>query len=121
MNSVINGLYLPTQETGQDGRRLYRKSGECGDQALCIEHVEDCWEVTDKSHNDSGVCCAYVLGDCALEDCCSRPWRVYDGENHVDQPSVKVFTGDEANSMVSGHSTLALICGPFLPYILSLV
>jgi ribosomal protein S14 len=90
VNSVINGLYLPTQETGQDGRVLYRKSGECGEEALYIEHDDDNWWVIDKLN----VYCAQVEGCCALEGCRSRVWKVSDGEDFVDQPSVQMVTGE---------------------------
>ncbi len=103
VNSVINGLYLPTQETGRDGRRLYRKSGESGDQALCIEHDDDNWWVLDKL----GASRAHVEGSCALEDCRSRIWKVSDGEDFVDQPSVQMVTEKEAKSQASGCSVLA--------------
>ena len=56
--SVINGLYSPTQETGQDGRVLYRKSDECGDEALCIEHFEGRWCVKNQSDKGSVACFA---------------------------------------------------------------
>ena len=114
---------MPTQEKGQDGRVLYRKSGESGDQALCIEHdFEDCWEVKDELDIGRDVCPrAFVRGGCALEECCSRLWSVYDGKYHVDQPGVKVVTGDEAKSMASSHSTLAPQCSPSLPSISSRV
>jgi hypothetical protein len=125
VNSVINGLYLPTEETGQDGRRLYRKSGESGEPALCIEHDDEgCWVV--KNESDIGSSAkgprAYVRGGCALEECCSRLWSVCNnGKYHIDQPGVKVVTGDEAKSMASSHSTLAPQCNPSLPSILSRV
>ena len=123
VNSVINGLYSPTQETGQDGRILYRKSGESGDKALCIGHDDGkCWEVKDALDIGRDVCPrAFVRGGCALEECCSRLWCVYDGKDHVDQPGVKVVTGDEAKSMASSHSTLAPQCSPSLTSMLSRV
>ena len=107
VNSVINGLYLPTQETGQDGRTIYRKSGECGDEALCIEHFEGRWRVKNQSDRGSGMCFAYVEGCCALEGCRSRIWKVSDGKHFVDQPSAKLVTGEEAKSQASGRSVLA--------------
>ncbi len=102
-HSVVNGLYSPTQETGQDGRVLYRKSGECGDELWCIKHDDDNWWVIDKL----GAGRAYVEGCCALEGCRSRVWKVSDGEDFVDQPSVKMVTGEEAKSQASGRSVLA--------------
>ena len=96
VNSAINGLYLPTQETGQDGRVLYRKSGECGDEALCIEHFEGRWRVKNQSDRGSGMCCAYVEGGCALEDCRCRIWKVVEGRDFVDQSSVQMVAVVEA-------------------------
>jgi hypothetical protein len=104
VNSVINGLYLPTQETGQDGRVLYRKSG---DEALCIEHFDGRWCVKNQSDRGSVACFAHVEGGCALEDCRSRTWKVSDGEGFVDQRSLQMVTGEEAKSQASGGSVLA--------------
>jgi hypothetical protein len=92
-HSVVNGLYSPTQETGQDGRVVYRKSDECGDEALCIEHFEGRWCVKNQSDRGSVACFAHVEGCCALEDCRSRIWKVVDGEGFVDQRSVQMVTG----------------------------
>ena len=102
-HSVVNGLYSPTQEKGQDGRVLYRKSGESGDEALCIEHDDDNWWVVDKLN----VYCAQVEGGCALEGCRSRTWKVVDGDDFVNEPSVRMATGEEARSQASGRSVLA--------------
>ena len=102
-HSVVNGLYSPTHEKGQDGRVLYRKSDECGDEALYIEHDDDNWRVIDKLN----VYCAQVEGGCALEDCRSLIWKVSDGDDFVDQPSVQMVTGEEAKSQASGRSVLA--------------
>ena len=107
VNFVINGLYSPTQEKAQDGRVLYRKSDECGDEALCIEHFEGRWCVKNQSDRGSVACFAHVEGCCALEDCRSRIWKVSDGEGFVDQPSAKLVTGEEAKSQASGRSVLA--------------
>ena len=103
VNSVINGLYLPTQETGQDGRVLYRKSGKGGNEAMCIEHDDDNWWVIDRL----GASRAQVEGGCALEDCRSRIWKVSDGDDFVDQLSVQMVTGEEAKSQASGRSALS--------------
>jgi hypothetical protein len=107
-HSVVNGLYSPTQETGQDGRVLYRKSDESGDQALCIEHFEGRWRVKNESDRGSGACRAYVEGGCALEECRSRTWKVVDGELFVQMPSVRMVTGSKAKSQASGFCVLAL-------------
>ena len=108
VNYVINGLYSSTQEKGQDGRTLYRKSGECGDEALCIEHFGGRWRVKNQSDRGSVACFAYVEGGCALEDCRSRTWKVSDGKDFVDQPSVQIVTEEEAKSQASGRSVLAI-------------
>ncbi len=107
VHSVINGLYSPTKETGQDGRILYRRSGERGDEALCIEHFEGLWRVKNESKRGSGACRAFVEGGCALEDCRSRTWKVVDGEFFVDEPSVRMSTGEAARSQASGCSVIA--------------
>ena len=107
VNSAINGLYLPTQETGQDGRVLYRKSGECGDEALCIEHFEGEWQVIDERDRGVDNCHAHVEGGCALEGCRSCVWKVSDGKRFVDQPSVQMVTGGEAKFQASGRSALS--------------
>ena len=109
VNSVINGLYLPTPETGQDGRRLYRKSGESGDQALCIEHFEGEWQIKAESHRFSGIHVASVEGGCVLEDCLESKWRVYNSAGKLKvQDDVKMMTEEEANAKVSDHDTLTL-------------
>ena len=108
VHSVINGLYSPTQETGQDGRILYRRSGERGDEALCIEHFEGRWRVKNESDRGSGACRAYVEGGCVLEDCRSRTWNVdWNGSFFFAEPSVRMATGEEARSQASGRSVLA--------------
>jgi hypothetical protein len=55
--------------------------------------------VSDKGKD---ACKAYVAGGCALEDCASRVWRVWNGIGFDDQPSVKMATGREAERQVSG-------------------
>ena len=101
---VINGLYSPTQETGQDGRTLYRMCGAHGEQVLCIEYFEGRWQVKNQSDRGSSACLAYVYsiysiveGGCALEDCCSRTWKVVDGDDFVDGPSVRMVTVTDAD------------------------
>ena len=104
-HSVINGLYSPTQATGQDGRTVYLKSGESGKKALCIEHFGGQWQVKNQSDRGSGACCAYAEGDCALEDCRSREWRVHNSKNiFATQTNVKLLTEEEHKA--SGHSNL---------------
>jgi hypothetical protein len=109
-NHVIDGLYSPTEETGQDGRVVYRKSGEIGDEALCIEHFEGRWCVKNQSDRGSVACFAHVEGWCALEDCrpqksVSRTWKVSDGKHFFEQNSVVIIVkGRKSKSQASGPS-----------------
>ncbi len=103
VNFVINGLYSPTQEKGQDGRIIYRKIGEPGDEVLCIEHDDDNWWVID----ELGASRAHVEGCCALEECRSRLWKVRDGDDFVHQPNAKLVTEQEAALQASGRNVLA--------------
>ena len=86
---------------------LYRKSGESGPEALCIKHYNLQWQVKAESDLGTGLFVASVQGDCALEDCRSRTWKVSDGEGFVDEPSAKLVTEVEAKSQASGRSVLA--------------
>ncbi len=100
-----NGLYSPSQETGHDGRILYMHRGDLHD--FCIEHFEGQWQVKNEMDRGSGVCCAFVQGNCALEDCCSRGWHVVYGDEIVSQPDVKIVTGQQAKSKASSNIILA--------------
>ncbi len=107
VNSAINGLYSPTEETGQDGRILYRKSDEFEFdlEEYYIEHYEEEWRV----YCDDQLL-SIVRGGCALEDCRSRKWKVFNGQEFVHQPSVKIVIGQRAKSMASGNCILAPEC-----------
>ncbi len=109
--AAINGYYAPTQEKGFDGRVVLSKRG---DTSQCIEHFGGKWQVKPVSSKGKDACTAYVAGDCALQDCASRVWKVNDGAAHNEQPSVKMATGSEAERQVScgcmrahGHDTPA--------------
>ena len=121
VNFVINGLYSPTEETGQDGRVLYRKNG---DGALCIEHFEGRWCVKNQSDRGSVTCFAYVEGGCALEDCRPqksflRTWKVSDGKHFFEQTSVVIIVkGRKSQSQASGSSDPASEHTVLLPSIL---
>ena len=98
----INGFYTVTEEKSCDGRVVLSKRG---DASMCIEHFAGRWQVKEVSGKGTNVCMASVQGGCALEDCTSRVWKVDDGipENPlVEQPSVKMATGSEAERQVSG-------------------
>ena len=106
-NSVINGLYSPTHEKGQDGRVLYRKSDEFDlDDELCIDHFGGEWRVTNKWGREDGACLAFCKGGCALEKCRSRVWKAFDGEDFVGQPSVQMVTEGEVKSRASGRAVI---------------
>jgi hypothetical protein len=100
VHSVINGLYSPTQETGQDGRIVYRK---IADAAWCIEHYDGEWQVKAESDRCSGSHVASVEGGCALEDCRESHWSVYNSKKKFKVQNVKISTEEEAKSQVSGH------------------
>ena len=51
---------------------------------------------------------AYVAGGCAPEACASRRWKLFDGEDVVDAPGVKIV----AEAEVSSH--LPLCCALFM-------
>jgi hypothetical protein len=102
-SAVINGFYTVTEEKSSDGRVVLSKRG---DASMCIEHFAGKWrikQVSDKGHN---ACMASVQGGCALEDCTSSVWRVDNGKEWENQPSVKMATGSEAERQVSGGCIL---------------
>ena len=95
----INGFYTVTEEKSCDGRVVLSKRG---DASMCIEHFAGQWQVKPVSRKGTNVFMASVQGGCALEDCTSRVWSVYNGKEWEDQPSVKMATGSEAERQVSG-------------------
>ena len=100
--AFINGFYGVTEEKSLDGRLVLSKRG---DPSVCIEHHGGVWGVKPVSSKGKSAGFAYVAGGCALEDCTSRVWRVYDGvPEHplIEQPSVKMVTGRESERQVSG-------------------
>ena len=94
----INGPYDPTSETS-GGYTVYSKRG---DASMCIEHYGGLWQVKTVSSKGKPVWFAHIAGGCALEACASRVWKVQDGENWVDQPSMKIVAGPDAEREVSG-------------------
>jgi hypothetical protein len=97
--AAINGPYDRTGEIS-GGYAVYSKRG---DPSMCIEHRGGKWEVKSVSSKGTSACKAYVAGGCALEDCTSRVWKVWNGTvSFDDQPSVKMATGREAERQVSG-------------------
>ena len=98
-SAAINGFYTVTEEKSCDGRVVLSKRG---DASMCIEHFAGKWQVKDVSGKGKRACMASVQGGCALEDCTSRVWMVYNGKEDEDQLSVKMATGSEAERQVSG-------------------
>ena len=98
-SALINGFYTVTEEKSSDGRVVLSKRGDAN---MCIEHFTGKWQVKYVSSKGTSACMAGVQGGCALEDCTSRVWRVYNGKEFEDQPSVKMATGSEAERQVSG-------------------
>jgi hypothetical protein len=96
----VNGFFEPTQEKGLDGRVLYAKRG---DASTCLEHYEGDWEVKPVDRKGKNGCTGRVEGNCALEDCTSRRWKVAnDGQTFREAPSVKLVAGAEAERQVRG-------------------
>jgi hypothetical protein len=125
----INGHYVPTQETGLDGRILYLKS-DC--LHVCIEHRtktncsgvrsftqagDSVWQVKYVWSKGTDQCFAGVEGGCALEACVSRIWRVGMSNEFHEQPNVNMRTGAAARRAVTGplSNTFALNFHPLLP------
>ena len=97
-------MYSPTEERGEDGRIIYRKSG---DASMCIEQRGGRWQVKPVSSKGTDACFASVPGGCALEACslrvwALRVWEMFNGYMWLDQHSVKMVTGAEAERAVSG-------------------
>jgi hypothetical protein len=94
----INGPYKRIS-VSKGGYAVY---GKCGDASMCIEHIGGTWQVKSVYRKGRMECFAYVTGGCALEACTSRVWIVVDGNAWVDQASVKIATGPDAERQVSG-------------------
>jgi hypothetical protein len=67
-----NGLYRRTSEMN-DYRVLYVKEGDDG---WWLEHCRGQWQLKQKEHKGKDLSWAKVVGECALEACGSRVWRV---------------------------------------------
>ncbi len=119
----INGHYVPTQETGLDGRILYLKSDfevnydEEGifddrdssvDHAkgfMCIEHRSGDWEVKHVSQRGTALCFACFKNGLSLETCTSRLWRAVrivgpDQMELHDDRNIKLVSGEKAMKAV---------------------
>jgi tetratricopeptide (TPR) repeat protein len=98
----INGFFIPVREKNERGERIsYIK---WGDDSMCIEHLSGMWQVKnvkDQPNSGEATFFAHVIGDCALEDCVTRVWRVWGGNEFTDQPCVTMLTGAEAKQKIS--------------------
>ncbi len=102
--AAINGYFAPMQEKGLDGRFVLSKRG---DASMCIEHFRGKWQVKPVSNKGTAGCWASVAGDCALQDCASRVWKVLGRKTLDQQQSVKMVSGSEAERQVFGGCTRA--------------
>jgi hypothetical protein len=105
--SKINGMFVPAQEKGLDGRVIYFKDG---DASVLMEHFRGQWQVKAASEKGKNHCYALVSGGCAPEACTSRQkkqWKELDGDGDLLDARVKVATGAEAEQKVSGCSPRA--------------
>jgi len=100
-SAAVNGPFDCTSERS-GGYAVYMKRG---DGSMCIEHRGGQWQVKSVSGKGTNSAIAHVTGSCALEACSSRVWKVRNGNSFVDQPSVKLATGADAEREVSGCCT----------------
>ena len=133
----INGHYVPTQETGLDGRILYLKSDfdVNGDEEssidgrdasvdhakglMCIEHRSGDWEVKHVSQRGTAMCYACFENGSSLETCTSRLWRAVGivGRDQLelrDDRKIKLVTGEKAMKKVrcpNFKSSIAIAVG----------
>jgi hypothetical protein len=98
--AAINGLYMPIRAKKGYVRTVYNK---IGDDSICIEYLRgpNAWEVKNVSDKGKDICVAFVKGDCALEACHASVWKVKDAGKFVEQGSVQMATGAEAEAAVS--------------------
>lgn len=88
-SKCVNGTYEPTSER-HEGRVRYRM---IGDEGKWIEHNDGDWCVKPAASKGENKGWAWVKGDCALEACASRTWRVFDQngtKQTVEESSVKL-------------------------------
>jgi hypothetical protein len=112
----VNGCFDSTQETGADGRVLYRKRG---DASVCMEHFEGKWSIKSEAEIDTSNCWAYVKGGCALEDCTSRQWTLSDGTGKgvwTNPPLMKVMTEAEAKAATNAKAAAESKASPEIEY-----
>jgi hypothetical protein len=105
--SKINGMFVPGQEKGLDGRVIYFKDG---DASVLMEHFRGQWQIKAASEKGKNYRYAFVSGGCAPEACTSRQkkqWKELDVCGTMQHSPVKVATGAEAEQKVSDCSLRA--------------
>ena len=125
----INGHYVPTQETGLDGRILYLKSDfdmtydeesffdgrdasvDHSKGLMCIEHRSGNWEVKHVSQRGTALCFACFKNGLSLETCTSRLWRAV-WIDQMDQIDQMEWRDDRKIKLVSGEKAMKAVRCP---------
>ena len=125
----INGHYVPTQETGLDGRILYLKSDfdmtydeesffdgrdasvDHAKGLMCIEHRSGDWEVKHVSQRGTALCYACFKNGLSLETCTSRLWRAV-WIDQMDQIDQMEWRDDRNMKLVSGEKAMKAVRCP---------
>ena len=94
----VNGLFDPSKERGKDGRVIYVKRS---DGSMIIEHRAGSWHMKPPDFKGLEACLAFVPGGRSLEMCLPHAWHVHDGKLWVEQASVRMVKGAEAERWVS--------------------
>ncbi len=108
-SKCVNGAYEPTSEK-HEGRVRYRM---IGDEDKWIEHMNGDWCVKNTASKGENRGFAWVTGDCALEACASRTWRVFDQngtKQNVEESSVTLSHDQVAVILLAqmNHETILL-------------
>jgi hypothetical protein len=127
--ALINGHYVPTQETGLDGRILYLKSDfdmnydeesffdgrdasvDHAKGLMCIEHRSGDWEVKHVSQRGTALCYACFKNGSSLETCTSRLWRAV-WIDQMDQIDQMEWRDDRNIKLVSGEKAMKAVKCP---------
>ena len=97
-HSELNGLFEATSER-HDGRVRYMK---CGYPKWILEHDGHNWNFKAAANagktNQTNL--AHLDGDCALENCVDRVWKVFADGKFANDAKVKHFFGPNAEEEV---------------------
>jgi hypothetical protein len=103
---IINGVYVPGQDKGLDGRVIYLKRG---DASVIMEHLSGDWQVKPASSKGTArQVVAFVPGRCALDACIARSWMEIFEMNGQDKLAtspgltLRIITPEELDRYVSG-------------------